>query len=79
MVKTLSRGLILGKDILDLLKAVIDLGKMTITFKGCDLIEFLSRAVETLEVQEIAEIYLDRTCVIPAYSEMIVLINIQDN
>ena len=79
MVKTLSRGLILGKDILDLLKAVIDLGKMTVMFDGCEPIDFSSCAVEALEVQEVAEVYLQGACVIPAYSEMIVLIEIESS
>jgi hypothetical protein len=72
VVVNLSRGLILGKDVLEQIGAIIDLGRHTLTVDGCKPIAFSGRVVESLEVQEVCELYLDGTYTVPAHSEMVV-------
>ena len=72
VAKNLSRGIILGKDILEQMGAVIDLKHETVTLEGCEPVSFSGRVTESLEVQEACEVYMDGTYEIPAYSEMLV-------
>jgi len=72
VTKNLSRGIILGKDVLEQMGAVIDLKNETLTFEGCEPVQFSGRVTESLEVQEACEVYIDGTHDVPAYSEMLV-------
>lgn len=64
--------MILGKDVLEQIGAVVDLGRHTLTMDGCKSVAFSGRVVESLEVQEACKIYLDRTYTTLAHLEMVV-------
>lgn len=79
-VETLARGVILGKNILELVGATLNLDNRTITFKGCDPVCFESMCHETMEVEHVVcemDVVLAQGVKIPARSEAIVAVTVE--
>jgi len=80
VAETLSRGMIIGKDVLGQVGAVLDLKHDTITLDGCKPTSLKKRVMETMEIGfSVMEVFPLRDTVIPPNSEMRVQLRVDQS
>ena len=81
VVKELSRDVIIGKDILKLTKAVMDMGNDTVAFGGCPPLKFrIKDEVAMVEVNpSVFTVACSTDCVIPPKSEKIIEVDVDSD